>query len=229
PKICLDGLPVSKIASRMRGITGGGLIDQRFLSGQSTFIASGKSLVASVAEKISFFVQNAGMKLFAAKGKVEVQAHSDNIELTAQKSVKILSATDSVEAAAKQEILLTSGGAYIRIKDGNIEIHAPGKIDIKGAEHSFAGPAAQGYVLPGLPTSFGDARYHEQFRLLDDDEETPLANTRYEVESESGKKWVGYSDSQGLTEHLYTEQPENLSLTIYKEVEDDDDGETEEA
>jgi uncharacterized protein (DUF2345 family) len=111
------------------------------VSGQSTFITSGKSLVASVAEKISLFVQNAGMKLFAAKGKVEVQAHSDNIELTAQKTVKVLSATENIEAIAKQEILLTSGGAYIRIKDGNIEIHAPGKIDIKGAQHSFAGPA----------------------------------------------------------------------------------------
>lgn len=110
------------------------------VSGQSTFIASGKSLVASVAEKISLFVQNAGMKLFTANGKVEVQAHSDNIELTAQKTVKVLSATENIEAIAKQEILLTSGGAYIRIKDGNIEIHAPGKIDIKGAQHSFSGP-----------------------------------------------------------------------------------------
>lgn len=113
-----------------------------FVSGQSTFIASGKSLVASVAEKISLFVQNAGMKLFAAKGKIEVRAYADNLELTAQKTVKLLSATDSVEAVANREILLTSGGAYIRIKDGNIEIHAPGKIDIKGTEHSFAGPTS---------------------------------------------------------------------------------------
>ncbi|RQZ81687.1 DUF2345 domain-containing protein, partial [Burkholderia cepacia] len=42
----------------------------------------------------------------------------------------------------------TSGGAYIRIKDGNVEIHAPGKIDIKGASHTFAGPASMGYPLP---------------------------------------------------------------------------------
>lgn len=79
------------------------------VSGQSTFIASGKSLVASVAEKISLFVQNAGMKLIAAKGKVEVQAHSDTIEVTAQKAVKVLSATENIEVAAQQEILLTSG------------------------------------------------------------------------------------------------------------------------
>ncbi len=118
------------------------------VSGQSTHVAAGKSLIASIGEKLSLFVQNAGMKLFAAKGKVEIQAQSDNLELTAQKTVKLLSATQNIELAADQEILLTSGGAYIRLKGGNIEIHAPGNIDIKGASHSFAGPASMGYPLP---------------------------------------------------------------------------------
>ncbi|PXX27588.1 MULTISPECIES: type VI secretion system Vgr family protein [Burkholderia] len=112
------------------------------VSGQSTHLASGKSLVASVKEKLSLFVQNAGMKLFAGKGPVEIQAQNDNVEMTAQKAVKVVSATASIEGVAKQEILLTSGGAYVRIKDGNIEIHAPGKIDVKGGQHAFSGPTS---------------------------------------------------------------------------------------
>lgn len=130
-------------------------VDQQLalISAQSTHIANGKSLLASVREKISLFAQNAGMKLFAAKGKMEVQAHLDNIEVTAQKAVRLLSATAQIEIAAKQEILLTSGGAYLRIKDGNIEIHAPGLIDIKGAQHSFNGPVAGNFALPILPQS----------------------------------------------------------------------------
>lgn len=118
------------------------------VSGQSTHLAVGKSLLASIGQKLSLFVQNAGMKLFAAKGKVEIQAQSDNIELIAHKSVKILSATEKVEVAADQGVLLASGGAYIRVADGNIEIHAPGKIDIKGAQHAWDGPASMGYPLP---------------------------------------------------------------------------------
>ncbi|ASL43968.1 hypothetical protein bAD24_I10780 [Burkholderia sp. AD24] len=112
------------------------------VSGQSTHIATGKSLLVSVAEKISLFAQNAGVKLFAAKGKVEIQAQGDNLEITAQKTLKLLSATEKIDAAAKQEILLTAGGAYVRISGGNIEIHAPGKIDIKGAQHAFSGPTS---------------------------------------------------------------------------------------
>jgi len=118
------------------------------VSGQNTHIATGKSLIASVAEKISLFVQNAGMKLFAAKGKIEIQAQADNIELTAQKAINLISATDHVEFAAQQEIMITSGGAYIRISNGNIEMHAPGIISIKGTQHSFSGPARMPYPMP---------------------------------------------------------------------------------
>ncbi|WP_241301094.1 type VI secretion system Vgr family protein [Burkholderia stabilis] len=112
------------------------------VSGQSTHVVSGKSLVASVKDKLSLFVQNAGMKLFAGKGPVQIQAHNDNVEMTAQKTVKVVSATASIEGVAKEEILLTSGGAYVRIKGGNIELHAPGKIDVKGGEHAFSGPTS---------------------------------------------------------------------------------------
>ncbi|WP_322048149.1 type VI secretion system Vgr family protein [Paraburkholderia sp. J67] len=120
------------------------------VSGQSTHIATGKSLVASVTQKLSLFVQNAGMKLFAAKGKIEVQAHADNVELTAQRSLLLASATEKIQGAAQQEILWTSGGAYIRIKDGNIEIHAPGTIDFKGASFPFSGPTRMDVTNPAF-------------------------------------------------------------------------------
>lgn len=163
-----------------------------FVSGQSTHIATGKSLVASVAQRISLFVQNAGMKLFAAKGKVEIQAHSDNVEITAQKTLRLLSATEKVEAAANQEILLTSGGAYIRISGGNIEIHAPGKIDVKGSQHSFNGPTSTTYPLPALPTSKYDTAM--QYRYHDDE---PVQGAKYIATLSDGSTRQGTLDAQG--------------------------------
>jgi type VI secretion system secreted protein VgrG len=185
------------------------------VSGQSTHIATGKSLIASVADKLSLFAQNAGTKLFAAKGKLEVQAHSDNIEVTAQKSVKMLSATGNIEAAAKQEILLTSGGAYIRVKDGNIEIHAPGKIDIKGSQHSFAGPASSDYQLPAVPGSSasGPEIFNEQVHLRDG-QGISLANTPYTIRRQSGEILYGITDSTGHTERLATDSAEPFDVYI---------------
>lgn len=164
------------------------------VSGQSTHLVAGKSLIASVAQRISLFVQNAGMKLFAAKGKVEIQAQSDNIELTAQKTVKVLSAAEKVEVAASKGILLTSGGAYIRIQDGNIEIHVPGKIDVKGAQHSFNGPTSGTYDLPALPK--GDL--HNKLELnLTDDNLKGVPNAPYKVVFENGTTMAGKLDGNG--------------------------------
>ena len=121
------------------------------ISGQSTHIAAGKSLIASVISSVSLFAQNSGIKLFAGKGKVEIRAHDDDVQLTAQKTVKVVAATAQIDIASKQPILLTSGGAYIRIGNGSIEIHAPGKVDFKGGNHSFSGPTSLDYPLPRLP------------------------------------------------------------------------------
>jgi type VI secretion system secreted protein VgrG len=182
------------------------------ISGQSTHIATGKSLIASVTDKLSLFVQNAGMKLFAAKGKVEVQAHADNIELTAQKALKLLSTTETIEAAAKQEILLTSGGAYIRIKDGNIEIHAPGKVDLKGSQHSFSGPVNQPYPLPQFKPS-----YQAQYILQSEVDGTPMIHHAYELKLPSGQTLLGHTNDLGEAVRVYTPSAQDVDLRALKQ------------
>ncbi|WP_369063285.1 type VI secretion system Vgr family protein [Burkholderia gladioli] len=184
------------------------------ISGQSTHIASGKSLVASVAEKISLFVQNAGMKLFAAKGKVEVQAHSDNIEVTAQKTVKVLSAAENIEVAAKQEILLTSGGAYIRIKDGNIEIHAPGQVDVKGGQHAFSGPAQMSYPLPLLPLN----HLYDQPVWIVDDRGFSIPDRPIRVHLKNVKIVSGKTDHEGVAQLAISDQADILRIEILKKL-----------
>ncbi|VWM17207.1 type VI secretion system Vgr family protein [Burkholderia lata] len=167
------------------------------VSGQSTHVAAGKSLIASVLDRISLFAQNAGMKLFAGKGKVEIQAHADSIELTAQKALKLLAVTESVEGAAAKEILLTSGGAYIRIANGNIEVHAPGKIDIKGAQHAFSGPTHLSQTMPTLPNSTGN--YDQAFIAHWAGTDIPVANTRYQMFSNGTLISEGVTNAAGET------------------------------
>ncbi|KKB60768.1 hypothetical protein WM40_27285, partial [Robbsia andropogonis] len=74
------------------------------VSGKSTNVAAGKSLIASVMEKISLFAQNAGIKLFASKGKVEIQAQSDEMKLAALNDVTITSSSGKVVISADKEI-----------------------------------------------------------------------------------------------------------------------------
>jgi hypothetical protein len=59
--------------------------------------------------------------------------------------------------------------------------------------------------------------YDEQFRLVDE-YDAPRANLYYVIQSESGRVWSGYTDSDGLTERVCTNQPEHLSITIHHEA-----------
>jgi len=180
------------------------------VSGASTHIASGRSLIASIGEKLSLFVQNAGMKLFAAKGKVEVQAHSDGIELTAHKGVKVISITEAVEMAGKKEILLTSGGAYIRIKDGNIEVHAPGKVDVKGSRRVFDGPTHISRTTPSLPSSEG--AYDQAFVAHWHGTDIPAAGVRYRIFSGDKLLGEGVTNERGETSLVQSHVPHDAQI-----------------
>ncbi|KJH67237.1 type VI secretion system Vgr family protein [Chromobacterium violaceum] len=102
--------------------------------------------VAGVKDKMAF-------KLIAAKGKVQLQAQSDTMELTADQDLTITSAKQKIHANAKQEILLTSGGAYVRLKDGKIELHAPGNVSIKAGKHDWSGPDQMAPPPPQFPNN----------------------------------------------------------------------------
>jgi type VI secretion system VgrG family protein len=188
-------------------------------AGRNVSLSAAKSLIASVAEKISLFVQNAGMKFFAAKGKIEIQAHSDDIELTARKRIKLISTTENIEIASAKEILLTSGGAYIRISNGNIEIHAPGTIDVKGAQHAFNGPARINYSLPDLPHAAPLAFSQKlRFRTMEDGAST--GDVKYAMYRLGGsgqpaeRVLDGVSSADGSARRLNPEEPEEL-VTLY--------------
>ncbi|MEN7433011.1 DUF2345 domain-containing protein, partial [Chromobacterium sp. TRC.1.1.SA] len=113
---------------------------------------TGRRWLHNVGQHISLFVagvkDKVALKLIAAKGKVQVQAQSDAMELTADKDLTITSAKGKVQIAASQEVLLTSGGGYIRIAGGNIEIHCPSEVSVKGASHSLSGPASLSTPTP---------------------------------------------------------------------------------
>ncbi|WP_151995771.1 type VI secretion system Vgr family protein [Buttiauxella massiliensis] len=102
-------------------------------SGGNTDFSILKKLTVAAGERISLYAQKLGIKLFASKGKVEIQAQSDEMTLDALKDIRISSSEGKIIISAKKEIILTSGGGYIRIADGTVECAAPDKIIERGA------------------------------------------------------------------------------------------------
>lgn len=125
------------------------------VSQRDTNQTTGRRWIHNVGESISQFVQGVSgkiaLKLIAAKGKIQMQAQSGEIEITGDQSITITSVKERVHINAGKEILLTCGNAYVRIAGGNIEIHAPGKVSVKGAKKIFSGPDSLDSPLPALP------------------------------------------------------------------------------
>jgi len=120
-------------------------------SGADTNLAVGKSFIASIKEKISLFAYGAGIKLFAAKGKVDIQAQSGDIDIIAEKVLRLLSTTDRIEIFAKKEIIIGAGGSAIKINGDGITDMTSGQRISYNADFSMPGPKTMPYPMPTMP------------------------------------------------------------------------------
>jgi hypothetical protein len=66
-----------------------------------------------------------------------------DLETTAEHNVRITANKGVFEATAKEELLLTCGGGYMRLAGGNIEVHAPTMVDLKASNYGYTGPGGE--------------------------------------------------------------------------------------
>src|SRR5450830_1774944 len=128
-------------------------------AGGNADISVMKKFTVAAGEAISLFAQKLGMKLFAAKGKVEIQAQSNDIALTADKNVMMTSVNGRLDISVKEEIILKAGGSYIRITPLGIEEGTLGDRTWKAASHRRQGPASLAQEMNG----WKQAKFDEQF------------------------------------------------------------------
>ncbi|SEO09719.1 Rhs element Vgr protein [Duganella sp. CF517] len=139
--------------------------------------------------------QETGITLHAASGKVSSQSQSDETRITADKAITVTSITKSVSIAAKEHVLLTSQGAYIKLEGGDIMIHGPGTMTFKASMKELAGPASSAPVLPPLP-KIGQINNFIEFNHHWPDL-TPVAGGAYRAEFADGTARVGKLDAKG--------------------------------
>ncbi|ELY4320273.1 type VI secretion system tip protein VgrG [Cronobacter turicensis] len=184
-------------------------------AGENVDMSIMKKFTVAAGEAISLFAQRMGMKLFAARGKVDIQAQTDAMRLQSDKAMNINSVSGEIVLNAAQGITLTSkGGAYIKIKDGAIEIGAPGKIDLKSANILWGGSASLEQALS--PMTVSDPEFHNPmngcFRVLDKSTKQPKPYVPYRIETADGQIIRGMTDENGMTQSHYGLDSEAINL-----------------
>lgn len=179
-------------------------------------LSAQKNIIAHAQDKVSLFAAQKGLKAFAAKGKVELQAQDDAIEAIARKVIKLISTEDKIEITSPKEIVLTAGGSQLKINGDGIFTTTGGKFESKAGQHSFVGGAIVNAELPNLPSMF-----YGNF-LVRDQQNNPVKGQKYKLTLPSGQQILGATDDNGMTVTGYSSSSdESLNLEIIEEVTQD--------
>ena len=174
-----------------------------------------KRFTVAAGEAISLFAQKMGIKIFAARGPVAIQAQTGTMQLQSDQAMSINSVNGEITLNAAQGITLVSnGGAYIKIKDGSIELGAPGAVNIKNDNLSWGGSASLEQALQ--PMTVADPEFQnpmsERFQVIDKTSKQPKTHVPYRIESEDGTVVRGVTDAEGYTQSHFGLEQQKINL-----------------
>jgi type VI secretion system secreted protein VgrG len=108
---------------------------------------AGHTVASVAAGSVAFFTHSGGIQAFAGNGPLSLQAHTDQLEILADKSITVISVNDAIEIKAKEKIVIQAGQSAITLEGGNIRFACPGNFTVKGGQHTFDGGGRVGANL----------------------------------------------------------------------------------
>lgn len=169
----------------------------------NTQLSVGKKLLARASESISLFAHRLGIKLIAASGKLEMQTHGGDIELTSAKRI-VLTATEEIVLQAPR-LRFVAQGAQVDIGGGAITQQSSGEHTIKSSKFAHDKPGGGSPAAVTLPTSETAHDQQTVLRWMGTDE--PMKNQRYRITTEDGRIFEGRTDAAGMTERFTSTIP----------------------
>ncbi|EIV9352655.1 type VI secretion system tip protein VgrG, partial [Escherichia coli] len=180
------------------------------MSGDNTDITAGQSFTVVAEGAVSLLSRNQGMQLLAAKGRVNIQAQSDDLSMSSQQNLDIQSSEGKVTVSANQELILACGGAYIKLSGGNIELGCPGQILLKSTNMQKMGPTSLDIASVEMPRGFGGGF------ILTDEAGVPQPSTPYRLTTAEGDILQGITDENGKTAPVNTSIPSVVKVEFGK-------------
>ncbi|WP_336936046.1 type VI secretion system Vgr family protein, partial [Acinetobacter beijerinckii] len=121
-------------------------------------LSTQKNLIAHASAKVSLFAAQNGIKQVAAKGKFEMLAQADGMDLLAKQGIQIISTEDRIEITSPKEIVITAGGSQIKLNGSGILPTTGGKFEVKAGQHLFMGAAS--VIVPAIDLPDCSAKQH---------------------------------------------------------------------
>ena len=176
-------------------------------------IAAAHTVSTVAGGAASLFSHAGGIQAIAANGPVSLQAHTDQLEILADKEVTVISVNDRIEIKASQKIVLHAGEASITLDGGDIIFSCPGKFSVKGGKHTFdSGKKDKASFVPLPSTAL--ASYSQRVNLTDTGTGMPFASMPYFIRLKSGAVYYGQTDVDGNTGTVFSEDAESAETYL---------------
>ena len=135
------------VTPRTHVIYAGENVDQ--VAQQHVQVTSGERISLQAGRGVAMFAHGDGVSAIANQGKVTIQSQNDDTQIDSAKNIQLTAAGGRLAGTARDEIVLvTSGGAYLKLHGGDIELGCPGTFTVKSGGHAWDGPASMSADMP---------------------------------------------------------------------------------
>jgi type VI secretion system secreted protein VgrG len=173
-------------------------------SGQDTSITAQGDVHAAAAHTISLvsgqttslYTHEGEFQAIAANGNLSLRAHTDQLEILADKDISVVSVNDEITVTAKR-IEMVGGDSKIVLDGANIDYVTPGLFEVKAAQHSWAGPGSGSAELEALPQGLAGTTPLVLELSHHWPDLTPMAGAPYRAVFADGSRRTGTLDAHG--------------------------------
>lgn len=165
------------------------------VANESINLSTQKNLIGQALGKVSLFAAHSGVSAIAAKGKLELQAQDDALDVLAKSGITISSSADQIQISSPKEIVITGGSSQIKINGSGIFPTTGGKFEVKAGQHVFQ-PGQSATAATKIPKPNPLKGALDLFRSYG--EQDYFKNTAYKVIDAVGKEVSGTLDGNGF-------------------------------
>ena len=188
-------------------------------------LAAAQTISLASLKTSGMFTHSGGIQAFAGNGALSLQAHTDQLEILADKAITVISVKDDITISATEKIVLQAGQSSITLEGGNITFACPGNFTVKGGKHLLDKAASRNADIAGLPRGVANGvkpgtatlspKYDEQIVYKDSHGE-PIAEMPFHVinKAEETQKLRDKSAINGELERLATPKAEPLEYAL---------------
>ncbi|MGR0304517.1 type VI secretion system Vgr family protein [Acinetobacter beijerinckii] len=185
-------------------------------------LSAQKNIIGHAQDKISLFAAQKGFRAYAAKGKLELQAQDDAIEMIAKKVIKLISTEDKIEITSPKEIVLTAGGSQLKINADGVFSTTGGKFESKAGQHLFVSGVTVNAELPKMPESGIFSRRFDFSGLVNAD--LLKDGFKYKVINHAKKtEYIGFLDQLARTGRIFSDNPDSVEILLLGKNDDSSD------